>query len=159
MIKNKNYSQAMLQINTMCLKRSQGLWKTFSDTGEEFENNSHNYTYDLDVFGQGSLFQMLNMTTTYTGRKSLADMFLKPLDKTEEIKWRQGALTELSKKLTFRHRLYSNVLMSNKNIVLADSEELGKKKIKSLNDLIDKLDDLGQKKKTACIHPFGSRFL
>ncbi len=142
MIKNKNYSQAMLQINTMCLKRSQGLWKTFSDAGEEFENSSHNYTYDLDVFGQGSLFQMLNMTTTYTGRKSLADMFLKPLDKTEEIKWRQEALAELSKKLTFRHRLYSNVLVSNKNIVLADSEEQGKKKIKSLNDLIDKLDDL-----------------
>ncbi len=142
LIKSRNYSQAMLQINTLCLKRSAGNWTSFSDTGEEFENREHNYTYDLDLFGKGSLFQMINMTTTFSGRQSLANMFLQPMDKTEDIMARQEAVKELAGKLTFRHRLYSNVLMSNKNITLADVETQGRKRIKSLLDTIDKLDDV-----------------
>lgn len=141
-IKNKNYSQAMLQINTMCLKRAKGLWTSFSDTGEEFENHDHSYTYDLDLFGKGSLFQMINMTTTYSGRQSLAGMFLKPLDKTEDIVRRQEAVRELSRKLTFRHRLYSNVLMTNSNINLTHDEKGGKKHTRALLDTIDKLDEV-----------------
>lgn len=142
LIRSRNYSQAMLQINTMCYKRSQGLWVSFSDTGEEFENHNHNYTYDLDLFGKGSLFQMLNMTTTFSGRQKLADMFLHPLVKTEDIASRQEAIKELSGKLIFRHRMYSNVLMTNKNIILPDSEIGAKKRSRSLNDILDKLDDM-----------------
>ena len=142
LIKSKNYSQAMLQINTLCLKRAAGNWTSFSDTGEEFENSGHNYTHDLDLFGKGSLFQMINMTTTFSGRQSLANMFLEPLIRTENIMARQEAVKELARKLTFRHRLYSNVLMSNKNITLADVESQGRKRIKSLLDTIDKLDDV-----------------
>ncbi|EMS71587.1 MutS-related protein [Ruminiclostridium cellobioparum] len=139
-IKNRNYSQAMLQINNMCLKRAKGLWTSFSDTGEEFVDPGHNYTHDLDLFGKGSLFQMINMTTTYSGRQKLAGMFLQPLDKTEDIAMRQEAVAELAEKLTFRHRMYSNVLMSNKDIILTDAEVQGKKHTKSLIDIIDKLD-------------------
>ena len=139
-IKNRNYSQAMLQINNMCLKRAKGFWTSFSDTGEEFVDPGHNYTHDLDLFGKGSLFQMINMTTTFSGRQKLAGMFLQPLDKTSQIAMRQEAVIELAGKLTFRHRMYSNVLMSNKNIVLTDAEVQGKKHTKSLIDIIGKLD-------------------
>lgn len=142
LIKFRNYSQAMLQINTLCLKRVSGKWTSFSDTGEEFENHDHNYSYDLDLFGKGSLFQMINMTTTYSGRQSLANMFLQPLNNEGDIKARQEAVKELAGKLTFRHRLYSNVLMSNKNITLADAETKGRKHLKSLMDTIDKLDEV-----------------
>ncbi len=141
-IRLKNYSQAMLQINNMCLKRAKGLWTAFTDTGEEFENHDHRYTYDLDLFGKGSLFQMINMTTTYSGRQSLAQIILKPLENKKAIIERQQAVKELSGKLIFRHRMYSNVLMSNKNITLPDSEEKGKKRSKTLLDTINKLDDV-----------------
>ncbi|MDF2985040.1 MAG: mismatch repair protein MutS domain protein [Eubacterium sp.] len=142
LIRIKNYSQAMFQINNMCLKRAKGLWTAFTDTGEEFENHDHRYTYDLDLFGKGSLFQMINMTTTFSGRQSLAEIILKPLDNAEAIVQRQQAVKELAGKLTFRHRMYSNVLMSNKNITLPDSEEKGKKRAKTLLDTINKLDDV-----------------
>lgn len=141
-IKHRNYSQAMLQINTLGLKRSTGQWASFTDTGKEFENHEHNYTYDLDFFGKGSLFQMLNMTTTYSGRNSLANMFLKPLENTEDIKRRQEAVKELARKLYFRHRIYSSILMTDKNIVLPDTETKGKKHTKALNDTIEKLDEV-----------------
>lgn len=142
LIKSKNYSFAMLQINKMCVKRVNGMWHEFSDIGEEFENHEHNYTYDLDIFGKSSLFQMINMTSTYSGRHKLAEMLLHPLETKQDIIERQKALTELSGKLIFRHRLFSNVLLSNKNISLADDEENIKKRKKTLLDSMEKLDDI-----------------
>lgn len=141
-IKDKNYFHAMLQINQMCLKRTVGQWNEFSDIGEEFMSPQHNYTYDLDIFGKGSLFQMLNMTATYSGRQKLAEILLNPLDQKEEIYKRQEALQELGKKLNFRHRLFSNGLILNKNTMLANDKESDKKRTKTLLDTMNKLDDV-----------------
>lgn len=141
-IKNKNYYYAMFQINQMCLKRAVGEWNEFSDIGEEFLNPQHNYTYDLDIFGKGSLFQMLNMTATYSGRHKLAELLLNPMENKEEIYKRQEALQELAKKLIFRHRLFSNGLTLNKNTILTDNNESDKKRKKTLLDTMNKLDDV-----------------
>jgi len=142
LLKNKDYSFAMLQINKMCLKRINGQWTEFSDIGEEFENHEHNYTYDLDIFGKGSLFQMINMTSTYSGRHKLANMFLNPLETKKDILERQEAVSELSTKLIFRHRLFSNAILSNKNITLLEDEEKSKKQRKTLLDTMSKLEDV-----------------
>ncbi len=142
LLKNKNFSYAMLQINQMCLKRINGQWTEFYDIGEEFENHEHNYTYDLDMFGKSSLFQMINMTSTYSGRHKLAYMFLNPLETKKDILERQEAVVELSKKLIFRHRMFSNALISNKNVILTEEEEKGKKHKKTLLDTMNKLEDV-----------------
>ncbi len=142
MLKNKNYVYAMQQINAMCLKRVTGLWTEFSDTGEEFENHGHSYTYDLDLFGEGSLFQMLNMTTTYSGRHELARMFLQPLENKGDISERQAAVSELSGRLNFRHRLFANALLSHKNVILGTPDGRKERKGKSLLDTIDKPEDM-----------------
>jgi len=142
LLKSKNYSFAMLQINRMCLKRTNGQWNEFLDVGEEFENHEHNYTHDLDIFGKSSLFQMINMTSTYSGRQKLANIFLNPLETKKDILDRQEAVVELSKKLTFRHRLFSNALLSNKKVTLIEDEEKNKNQRKTLLDTIDKLDDV-----------------
>ncbi|QNU67746.1 DNA mismatch repair protein MutS [Ruminiclostridium herbifermentans] len=152
-IKRKNYSYAMYQINKMCLKRINGEWSKFSDVGEEFENQEHNYTYDLDIFGRNSLFQMINMTSTYSGRHKLAEIFLNPLEKKEDILERQEAISELSRKLMFRQRMLSNAIISNKNLALIDDEEINsgyhsssayssKKKRKTLLDTMNKLEEI-----------------
>ncbi|WP_242855994.1 hypothetical protein [Ruminiclostridium josui] len=141
-IKNKNYYKAMYQINQMCLKRVEGHWNEFSDTGEEFINPQHNYTYDLDIFGKGSLFQMLNMTATYSGRQKLAELLLNPMQNKEEIYKRQEALQELAKKLIFRHKLFSNGLILNKNTVLTNDDDSDKKRKKTLLDTMNKLDEV-----------------
>lgn len=142
LLKNKNYCSVMLQINNMCSKRVKGQWPEFADIGEEFENHEHNYTYDLDIFGKSSLFQMINMTSTYSGRHKLAHMLLNPLNTKQAIIERQEALIELSKKLVFRQRLFSNALLSNKNITLLDDQENIKKRKKTLLDTMSKLDDV-----------------
>jgi hypothetical protein len=142
LLKSKKYTAAMLQINGMCLKRINGMWKEFSDIGEEFENHGHNYTYDLDLFGKGSLFQMINMTSTYSGRHKLAEMFLNPLETKKDISERQTAVSELSKKLIFRHKLFSNALLADEGIVISEDKDNKKKRKKTLLDTMEKLDDV-----------------
>lgn len=172
-LKSKNYSFAMLQINKMCLKRIKGEWTEFSDIGEEFENHEHNYTYDLDIFGKNSLFQMINMTSTYSGRHKLAEMLLNPLNKKVDILERQEAVVELSRKLIFRHRMISNALITNKNLILIDDEQknnagrkaniayANKKKSKTLLDTMNKLEDVYSwaKEENKIYSSFGFKFL
>ena len=55
----------------------------FTADGKEFQNDSHPYSYDLDIFGSHSLYQYINRTHTFLGRKSLAAHFLSP--KADEI--------------------------------------------------------------------------
>ena len=55
----------------------------FSVNGEEFQDDTHPYSYDLDIFGSHSLYQYINRTHTFLGRKSLAAHFLSP--KADEI--------------------------------------------------------------------------
>lgn len=145
LVKNKNYISAMLQINQMNLKRVQGQWVEFNDTGEEFENHKHNYTYDLDIFGKGSLFQMINMTSTYTGRHTLAGMLQNPLETGGEIVLRQEAVAELSGKLIFRHKLLSNSLIHNRGISLnevSSNDRSGTERKRTLLDTINKLEEV-----------------
>ena len=66
------------------------------DGGKEFLNPSHFNSYDLDLFGNGSVFQFINRTSTLSGKQKLACWLQSPpLDKTE-IKQRQEAIRELS---------------------------------------------------------------
>ncbi|WP_319499724.1 hypothetical protein [uncultured Draconibacterium sp.] len=66
------------------------------ENGEQFLNVEHPFAYDLDLFGQGSLFQYLNRTATIEGRQRLADWLQKPLGEKEEIEQRQEAIKELA---------------------------------------------------------------
>ena len=64
--------------------------------GKEFLDTDHFFSYDLDLFGEGSLFQFLNRTSTINGRQQLANWLIRPSTKKEEIEKRQQAITELT---------------------------------------------------------------
>ena len=42
------------------------------ETGTEFQDPAHEFSYDVDLFGFGSFFQHLNRTTLLSGKKCLA---------------------------------------------------------------------------------------
>ncbi len=66
--------------------------------GNEFIDKHHNFISDLDIFGKRSIFQILNRTSTYTGRMKLAGWLANPFTDKDEITERQLAVKELSKK-------------------------------------------------------------
>lgn len=71
------------------------------DTGQEFINPDHPYTSDLDIFGQHSIFQLVNRTTTESGTILLSEWLSEPAP-GHEIDDRQKAIRELSQKLDWR---------------------------------------------------------
>ena len=71
------------------------------DTGHQFINQNHPYTSDLDVFGQHSIFQILNRTTTESGMILLSEWLSEPAP-NYEIHDRQEAIKEISQKLDWR---------------------------------------------------------
>ncbi len=64
--------------------------------GKEFLDTNHFFSYDLDLFGEGSLFQFLNRTSTINGKQLLANRLTHPSTQKEEIEKRQQAVEELS---------------------------------------------------------------
>lgn len=71
------------------------------DPGHQFINSNHPYTSDLDIFGQHSIFQLVNRTTTESGRIRLSEWLSEPAF-NHEIHDRQKAIKELSQKPDWR---------------------------------------------------------
>lgn len=64
--------------------------------GNEFIDPQHPYSYDLDIFGKGSLFQYINRTTTIGGSHFLAQWLTGPEKDIEAILTRQQSVKEIS---------------------------------------------------------------
>jgi DNA mismatch repair ATPase MutS len=76
--------------------------------GKEFLNPAHFNSYDLDLFGEDSVFQFINRTSTLSGKQRLAEWLQSPpLDKTE-IEQRQEAVRELSSIPNWRLHFLAN---------------------------------------------------
>ncbi|QDT01181.1 MutS-related protein [Adhaeretor mobilis] len=92
-----------------CLKRLDGKWVGIGPDGEEFIDPLHPYSGDLDIFGHGSLFQLLNSPVTPAGEKTLASWLApeanKALPSKETILDRQKAVHNLRDQLDLRERL------------------------------------------------------
>lgn len=70
--------------------------------GAEFLDTDHFFSYDLDLFGEGSLFQFLNRTVTLDGKNKLANWLIHPSKEVTEIETRQKAVQELSEMMEWR---------------------------------------------------------
>jgi hypothetical protein len=99
-IAQKKHFLALKEINEKEIKRLEGNFYDFKNTGEKYFDETHHCTADLDIFGQNSLFQFLNHTVTPLGERKLAD-WLKESAGELEILNRQEAIKELSKKVDF----------------------------------------------------------
>lgn len=64
---------------------------TGSQTGEEYNNDHHPYSSDLDLFGAKSVFQLVDQTTSYYGKDKLAHWLSNRSSKAEILKRQQAA--------------------------------------------------------------------
>lgn len=86
------------------LARLENQWIGTGETGERFRNPSHVYEEDLDIFGKGSLFELLCTARTRAGEDTLARWLLAPASR-EEAGQRQQAIAELRSRLDLREDL------------------------------------------------------
>ena len=76
------------------------------DGGKEFISADHPYAYDLDIFGDHSIFQFCNRTVTNIGKEKLSNILGVTADK-KTILERQEAISELADKLDWRQNFQS----------------------------------------------------
>ena len=86
------------------LARIAGDWRGTGSTGEELTPEHHLYAVDLDILGEGSLFQLLSRARTQHGERTLARWLLTPTN-PEEIRGRQKAIRDLRDRLDLREDL------------------------------------------------------
>lgn len=91
---NRNFQRNLVSINEDELGRLDLRFKR-PDTGAEFREKDHNYSDDLDIFGEYSLFKLLNRTHTAEGSRRLANWLKNPAN-APEVNLRQEAAGDFS---------------------------------------------------------------
>jgi len=86
------------------LARVENRWIGTGRQGEQFRDLKHIYADDLDLFGRGSLFELLSTARTATGERVLADWLLSP-GEAGIVTARQQAVQELRPNLDLREQL------------------------------------------------------
>jgi hypothetical protein len=76
------------------VERLEDRWRGKGSTGSEFARTDHLYQSDLDILGEGSLFELLATTRSEVGAERLA-AFLLDSPRVEEARERQEAVQEL----------------------------------------------------------------
>ena len=109
----KQVNQALFDINDNEITYLERKKNPF-ENGQEFNDFQHPYAYDLDIFGEHSLFQNLNRTATFIGKKTLAKKMLK-LSPNDEISNNHEAVKELSSKLDWRQEFLAFAKINNDN--------------------------------------------
>jgi MutS domain V len=83
------------------LARLDGRWAGTGESGARFLEEQHLYAQDLDLFGSGSLFEMLSSARTGMGEETLAGWLLAPAP-PETVRARHQAVVELAPRLDLR---------------------------------------------------------
>jgi hypothetical protein len=76
------------------IDRIEGNWRGEGTTGADYGRADHFYQNDLDILGEGSLFELLSTTRSEVGAERLAAFLLDPTT-FEEARSRQEAVKEL----------------------------------------------------------------
>lgn len=96
-----DYYEAIKKVNEKYLMRLGNEWHQFDDDGSDLLDQDHPYAFDLDIIGNRSLFQKINATHTWYGRKKLGKALLQADYNEEELTQRQKAIGELLHDLDF----------------------------------------------------------
>jgi hypothetical protein len=86
------------------LRRLEDRWAGFGSNGSRFSDASHPYAEDLDLFGRGSLFELLCTARTRAGEERLASWLKEPAP-PNAVRARQEAVEELKGRLDLREDL------------------------------------------------------
>jgi hypothetical protein len=123
-------TQNLVKVNENEINGLDGDLSAF-DGGPDLYDAKHDFSGDIDLFGEDSLFRFLNRTVTGSGRSQLAGWLSEPYDLREEITERQEAVMELTGKLAWRQQFMAFGL----------NKPLNDKEISSLSEWLTNSED------------------
>jgi len=117
------FTENLISINKSEIIAFDEVYSGYSGGGK-WKNREHDFTDDLDIFGENSLFSYLNRTVTGYGREMLAGWLSDPYALRDTIKARQDAVGELAEKLIWRQEFMAYGI--GNPLEKEDVESLGK---------------------------------
>jgi hypothetical protein len=103
-LRRRDLAQRAVTFYQNGLARIEDRWTGIGETGQRFAAPHHVYADDLDLFGPGSLFELLSAARTRIGEDRLARWLLAPAA-LDAICERNASVTELRDQLDFREDL------------------------------------------------------
>ncbi|HEY9048672.1 MAG TPA: hypothetical protein VIN08_22350, partial [Ohtaekwangia sp.] len=100
----KTHLENLVNLNDAESKAAAGDSSSFVN-GNEFIDPHHPYTHDLDIFGEGSLFQYTNRCNTLGGKQKFANRLSSSLPSATQIYEQQQAIQELASLTDFRQHV------------------------------------------------------
>ncbi len=120
----KQKIEALIKINATEISVIEGD-KSNLQTGSEFINQKHQFSYDIDLFGKNSFFQYLNRTATSAGKYLLAKLVT--TNQTNAILEKQEAIKELANKPKWRQNFTATASLvqteTNTNFIVKSLKE------------------------------------
>lgn len=114
MLKKQRFNNSYILALEQELEACNGKHSSF-DGGVELTDSTHMYATDLDIFGNHSLFQALNRTTSFLAKRNLSAWLLNPIHEKKEILLRQEAIKELSSLPEWRLHLRTHGLLADES--------------------------------------------
>lgn len=111
--KKRFHVDSLLKINEEEIARLSRKLKGM-EGGEKFGDLHHPYLGDLDVFGEHSLYQLINRASTYKGKVLLAQWLKHPAPR-EEVISRQAAVQEMQNQLEWRQDFQAHGRVAKEN--------------------------------------------
>ena len=102
--KHRQFAMRAARYYEQGMKRLDDKWAGTGNAGDKFADPEHPYASDLDLFGRGSLFELLSTARTYEGEATLA-RWLKTPAAAEEARRRLQAVRELAPRVDQREKL------------------------------------------------------
>ena len=113
LFEKRHFEEGLIRLFQNELKALDYDFSAFDGASEQIDTQ-HPFSMDLDIFGDGSLFQSINRTVTQFGKESLVARFKRPLSDKNEILMHQESVAEMKESGDFRHHFYvSGEMASN----------------------------------------------
>ncbi len=102
--RRQQFARRGIEYYERALARLDGKWAGAGSPGDRFRDPAHVYAEDLDLFGRGSLFELVCTARTAAGEQKLADWLRAPAS-ADEVDARQAAVGELRSRVQMREDL------------------------------------------------------
>ena len=114
--KNKiKYLKIILDINKNEIDAI-NLNQKYFNNGKNYIDKTHYFSFDLDIFGENSIFKLINRTVTKSGEHLLVDWFNNQKLSAEEILKKQKIVKELAGQINFRQEFITTALLDFKKL-------------------------------------------
>ena len=103
-LRQRDLAQRAVAFYKNGIARSEDRWAGTGETGARFDDPHHVYASDLDLFGDGSLFQLISTARTRIGEERLAAWLLLPAS-VDQVRERHESVRELRGEVDLREDL------------------------------------------------------